>query len=127
LYIYDLIEKRNIYVNRQFGEQLGYSSLEIVSMGGDLFPSIWHPDEVDGITENRKRFQDATDTDIVELEFRMRHQEGEWRWFRSRETVFARTPDGLPNQILGSAEDITDRKRMETGTGGDGTAIPRHL
>ncbi len=117
LYIYDLIEKRNIYVNRQFGEQLGYSSLEIVSMGGDLFPSLWHPDEVDGITENRKRFQDATDTDIVELEFRMRHQEGEWRWFRSRETVFARTPDGLPNQILGSAEDITDRKRMETALG----------
>ncbi len=38
---------------------------------------------------------------------------GEWRWFSGREVVFKTTADGLPQQILGITQDITDRKQAE--------------
>jgi len=51
------------------------------------------------------------------LEYRARHSSGEWRWLTSHDVVFARNPEGLVTQILGSAQDITDRKRMEEALG----------
>ena len=113
LYIYDLIAKRNIYANSQVAATLGYTPLEFVQMEEDLTTSLAHPDDVATLTEHFKRFQDATDSESFEIEYRMKHKDGEWRWFRSRETVFARNTEGLPYQILGSAEDITERKRVE--------------
>jgi PAS domain S-box-containing protein len=113
LYIYDLIAKSSIYANRQFAELLGYSLQEIAQMGADLLPSLLHPDDVEALTEHLKRFRDATDSEIFEIDYRMRHKNGEWRWLRSQETVFARNAEGLPYQILGAAEDITERKRVQ--------------
>ncbi len=113
LYIYDLSAKRNIYANPQVAQTLGYTLSEIEQMGAQLLPNFLHPDDMDSFTEHLKRFQNATEGDILEIEFRIRRKDGEWRWLKSRETVFARTPEGLPYQILGSAEDITQRKRVE--------------
>lgn len=113
LYIYDLIAKSSIYANRQFAELLGYTLLEIAQMGAELLPSLLHPDDVEAVTEHLKGFRDATDSEIFEIDYRMRHKNGEWRWLRSQETVFARNADGLPYQILGAAEDITERKRVQ--------------
>ena len=113
IYIYDFITKGNIYANHQVGEMLGYTAIEITQMGANLLPSLLHPDDVDTINEHLNRFRDAPDGEIFEIEFRIRHKDGQWRWLRSRETIFARTPDGLPHQILGCAEDLTPTKRME--------------
>jgi PAS domain S-box-containing protein len=52
------------------------------------------------------------DGEIIELEYRMRQQNGEWRWLRSLDTVFERTPDGKPKLLLGTAIDITERKQV---------------
>src|SRR5436853_3163162 len=35
------------------------------------------------------------------------------RWLHSSHTVFSRTPEGKPLLILGTAQDITERKRLE--------------
>jgi hypothetical protein len=37
----------------------------------------------------------------------------EWCWFRVWEVIFTRTADGLPEQILGTAIDITEQKQAE--------------
>ena len=113
VYIYDAIAKTTIYANGQFAEMLGYISEETVPIAVDFLPSLLHPDDVGKVSEQFKRFQDATDSQIFEIEYRIKHKNGEWRWFKSRETVFARTSGGLPYQILGIAEDITERKWVE--------------
>jgi len=46
-------------------------------------------------------------------EYRVRHANGEWRTFHNREIVFRRTPDGTPQQILGTAQDVTESRRIE--------------
>lgn len=113
LYIYDAIARNSIYANRKFAEMLGYSLDEIAQIGVALLPCLLHPDDEVKVAEHLQCFREAQDSDIFEIEYRLKHKNGEWRWLRSRETIFARDADGLAYQILGAAEDITERKRVE--------------
>jgi PAS domain S-box-containing protein len=113
LYVYDLIENRNVYVNHQVGEVLGYSQEQIQAMGGQLFVTLVHPDDLAVIPAHIQQFYDAEDGDVLEIEYRMQHANGEWRWFFGREVVFKRTAQGMPQQILGIVQDITERKQAE--------------
>ncbi|WP_246275797.1 PAS domain S-box protein, partial [Brasilonema bromeliae] len=113
IYVYDLVEQRNIYINRQMLEILGYASQEIKAMREAVLPNLVHPDDMGRVSEHLKRFETVKDGELLEIEYRMRDVNGEWRWLRSRETVFAKNADGLPVQILGIAGDITERKLAE--------------
>lgn len=114
LYIYDLVEQRNVYVNQQVTEVLGYSPTEIQAMGTSLFANLIHPDDLPHVMAQIERCRIAKDTDVVEMEYRMRHANGKWRWLHSRDKVFSRSADGLAKQKIGTAIDISDRKATET-------------
>ncbi|MEI6260628.1 MAG: histidine kinase dimerization/phosphoacceptor domain -containing protein [Deltaproteobacteria bacterium] len=113
IYIYDLIEKRNLYANLEVSHFLGYSPEKILAFGASLFPNILHADDAPRVQEHHTRFATAIDGDILQLEYRMKHASGEWRWLHSRDVLFARNAQGVAQQILGSTEDITDRKKNE--------------
>ena len=114
LYVYDLVEQRNVFVNREIGTVLGYSENEIQEMGRTLLSRLTHPDDLSKVIEHHQhRLPAAEDGQIIELQYRMKHANGEWRWLSSRETVFARDVNGRSSQILGTAQDITQRQRAE--------------
>lgn len=113
LYVHDLIEKRNIYMNRAVTSVLGYSRKEIQRMGTALVQQLWHPDDIELIRQHYQKCATLQDNEVLEIEFRVRDCRSEWHWLRSRDTVFFRTPDGRPRQILGTAEDISLRKQTE--------------
>ncbi len=113
VYIYDLIAKTIIYANQQLVEMLGYTLSDITGMGSDWLPNLLHPDDLSKVTKHFKRLKKATAGEIFEIEYRIRHKNGEWYWLKSRETLFAKIPDDLPDQILGVAENITERKRAQ--------------
>ncbi len=111
IYIYDLINKRNIYCNRGALDFLGYTPQQIQDMGTELFTNILHPEDLSKVIEHHQSF--TKEGHIRGIEYRMKDAGGQWRWLRSRDVLFARTPQGEPWQILGSAEDVTDRKHLE--------------
>jgi len=111
LYLYDIMQQRNIYANRDVAATLGYTSEEVREMAATVF-DLLHPEDVTQLTDRVRRLDDAEDGEIIETEYRLKSADGGWRWFHSRDTVFARA-DGLPLQILGAAQDITERKRAE--------------
>ncbi|MEG4026564.1 diguanylate cyclase domain-containing protein [Microcoleus sp. S13C4] len=113
LYIYDLTEQRNVYVNGQASKLLGYTPQEILQMQTALYSSLVHPEDLPRLKAHQQKFPSAQDGHILELEYRLKHRSGEWRWFRCRDQVFARTADGCPKQIFGTAQDITEYKRAE--------------
>ena len=113
IYIYDLVENCNVYTNREVLDFLGYNPLEIKIMGSELFANILHPDDAKAVANHHARFKHAPDNATYDVEYRMKHASGEWRWLRSRDTLFARTKEGLGKQILGICEDVTDRKKDE--------------
>jgi diguanylate cyclase (GGDEF)-like protein/PAS domain S-box-containing protein len=106
LYLFSIPKNRNIYANRNVGEMLGYTDEEI----GDYHI---HPEDLIKIPIHLARLEESEPGDVLELEYRLQHKNGEWRWLLRRELVFNRTPDGKLNEILGATQDITDRKEAE--------------
>ncbi|HVG39861.1 MAG TPA: diguanylate cyclase, partial [Pyrinomonadaceae bacterium] len=113
LFIYDLSRRRVVYCNRQLRTILGYSMSELEKVGSLFELKLVHPDDYARVRQRNRRFAEATDGEVIENEFRIRHANGEWRWLNSRETIFTRAPDHSPQQILGTAQDITERKLAE--------------
>lgn len=113
LYVYDLIEQRNIYSNSQIAAVLGYDLDETQSMGNALFPLLIHPDDLANVFANQRRLLNLQDNDFMETEYRMRHKDGNYRWLLSRDRIFNRTAAGVPKQSLGVATDITILKETQ--------------
>jgi PAS domain S-box-containing protein/putative nucleotidyltransferase with HDIG domain len=112
IYVYDLRERRNIYSSREVTAFLGYTAEQIREAGSALLDNLIHPDDVPGVAEHHARCEVADDGDVLEHEYRMRDASGSWRWLRSRDVPFARDSAGVV-QILGVAEDVTDRIQSE--------------
>ncbi len=114
IYIYDIVEKKNVYSNEGVMDVLGYSAQEIQEMGDELIQALMHPDDFTiYLNETFPRYQTAEDNEFIEHEYRMKHKNGEWYWLNSKESIFARREDGTPDQIFGIIRDITERKKTE--------------
>lgn len=113
IFILNLIDLQKIYVNEEVGSILGYSPQELTLMGAGLFEAILHPDDKAHFVQLRQRCATIPDGQIVELDCRMKHAKGDWRWLSCRIVVFARSPEGAPTQFLGIAQDITALKASQ--------------
>ncbi|MEB3281529.1 MAG: GAF domain-containing protein [Lyngbya sp.] len=113
LYLYDLQQKRNLYVNRTVADILGYSAAEIQGMDQNLFQILMHPEDLAGLSDYYAQMAIGCEGDVFEIEYRMKHRDGHWLWLVSRDTVFSRSQSGQPQQILGTANDITEIKQAE--------------
>lgn len=112
LYVFDLVEQCNVYVNRQISSVLGYSREQIQALGNELLPTLMHPDDWARVPDHWAQLPTLQDHETVEFEYRMRRADGEWLWLQAREVVFQRQANGAPQQILGIAQDITAQKQM---------------
>jgi diguanylate cyclase (GGDEF)-like protein/PAS domain S-box-containing protein len=113
LYLYDSIEQRNVYVNHEITTILGYTPEEFQGIELSEYETLVHPEDDLKFKKYIHQFKTARADNIFELEYRMQHANGQWRWLCRRDTLFNRTEDGKPKQILGTATDITERKQME--------------
>jgi PAS domain S-box-containing protein len=113
LYVYDLSEQRLSYVNDQVSRVLGYSAKAVQELGAGVV-ELLHPEDRDPVVEHLERLGEADDAEVFDIDYRMRHANGEWRWLRSRDVIFARGPDGSARQLLGTALDITERRAAAT-------------
>lgn len=113
LYVYDLIEQRTLYINREIYSDIGYTFEERQQMAGAFLPNFIHPEDLPGFSEHISRIETAKDGESFEFEYRIQHKNGESSWFLSRDTVFEKTADDKPWKILGTATEISDRKQAE--------------
>ena len=114
IYIYDLVERKNIYSNSSIANLLGYSVDEVRGMGTDLLPALMHPEDyAKYLSEVIPRYVSASDEELIEHEYRMKHTDGTWRWLHSKESIYSRKSDGSPQQVFGVVGDITDRIHAE--------------
>ena len=113
LFVYDLIEQRNVYANERSTDVIGYTPKEIENMGESFIQRLMHPDDLALMPKRAAEYATRKDGEIFEHVFRMRHKNGQWRWVHRCATIFNRTADGRPKQILGSVTDMSDYKRAE--------------
>jgi len=69
--------------------------------------STYHPEDIDRV-RRAIALHLRGDTPHFQVEYRLRHASGEWRWYRQR-GLAVRREDGTPYRLAGSMEDITDR------------------
>jgi len=72
---------------------------------------LWHPDDVTRIEEALKDYLDEKTTKY-EIEHRLRHKDGGWRWILTRGDII-KDHDGKPYRWVGTNLDITERKKAE--------------
>jgi PAS domain S-box-containing protein len=110
LYVLEVDARRNVFANRTLSEILGYGEEE-TAVTADWVQALMHPDDAPRFAAHVDAVRDCADGETRTCEYRLRHADGEWRWFLSRETPFARDAQGRVSQVVGAATDITERRR----------------
>jgi PAS domain S-box-containing protein len=90
--------------------QLGYAGDDIPNTFEEWAKYI-HPDDRDRLLSAVPGYLQRPGADY-EVEFRLRHKSGSYRWFLSRASLCSGA-DGQPDRLMGCHIDITERKRVE--------------
>jgi PAS domain S-box-containing protein len=113
LYLYDLEEGANTFINPQYTTITGYTLQALKSIKGTEFFALFHPEDQARVAAHMEEIRHAADGDILEMEYRFQTANRGWRWCLSRDTVFERSHNGAVRQMLGTFLDVTDRKQTE--------------
>ncbi|MCU0389482.1 MAG: PAS domain-containing protein [Thermoflexibacter sp.] len=96
------------YMSREVRNLLGYSEQEFINQP-DFSLSLYHSADYPSVAANIKHSMAMKDNDLNTFSYRIRHRNGQYRWFESKELVFERDHYGNATKILGFAQDITDK------------------
>ena len=101
-----------VAVNDRWAEIVGYEKHELEPVTIETWMKLCHPDDLkrSGVLLD-KHF--SGETDFYEIELRMKHKNGDWIWVLDRGQVFERDNDGKPLRMVGSHQDISERKNAE--------------
>ena len=111
LYVLDFRQRRVTFANDALLQMLGHPLEEFALLSRDEVMSLYHPDDVEAMRQAARRFRHTGDPQ-VDITYRVRNREGEWRWLNDRITVFERDAEGRVTRLLGSAVDVTEQRRV---------------
>lgn len=115
VYIWDTTTRRVLYVNDQLRTMLGYSKDELTQglLTDAAIARFVHPEDLGRVSRSMQNAATLPDDAVQEVEARVCHFDGSWRWLLDRRVVFRRAPEGTVRLVLGAINDITDRKLTE--------------
>jgi PAS domain S-box-containing protein len=109
LYIYNTKQEKVTYFNNSIERLLGYSLDESAEKKISIFSTVAQED-IALISSSRFSAMTSGKSEWT-FEIRLVNKEGKIRWVRIKEVIFSRDQvTGEINELLGSAEDITERK-----------------
>lgn len=104
-----------IFVNRAVETLLGYSVSDIYSNGIEFVMQLIHPDDLQPLLEKNAKALElansggANDEMIAEFQYRLKHKNGQYRWFNTYGTIFDRNADNKVEHVLNISVDVTER------------------
>ena len=101
-----------VTINRAWAEMIGYTLEELSLVTIATWESFCHAVDLRKATE-RIESHLRGETDFYEAEVRMRHKNGHWVWILDRGKVFERDVNGMALRMVGSHQEITERKHAE--------------
>jgi PAS domain S-box-containing protein len=104
------VQTGELFVNEKWSETIGYTIEGLHSpLSTDAWTQLVHPDDLKTRNEILEEYFQGR-RDAYQLELRIKHKDGSWRWLQSRGKVFSWTKDGKPLMMMGTHENITERK-----------------
>lgn len=106
------IQTGALFYNEAWANMVGYTLEELSPIDKSLWNRLLHPDDTKIASE---RFLDCVSGKSIsyKAEVRLRHKLGHWIWILDKGKVVTYTQDGRAEWIMGSHQDITDRKNNE--------------
>lgn len=98
--------------NKRWAEIIGYRLTEISPVSINTWVKFCHPDDLKASNELlEKHFRGELDYYVFES--RMKHKNGNWVWVLDQGKVSTWDEEGKPLLMLGTHQDITERKQAE--------------
>lgn len=111
VYVVHLKEGKYTFLNQTAAlGALGYAPDHAGANNLDM-QGLIHPDDLSALASAFQNVSAGQEWGAVELEFRMKHAAGDWRWMHSRHVPFQFDVNGRREQFLGVAQDITEQKQ----------------
>lgn len=101
-----------IIINERWAEMIGYTLAELIPTDVGTWQALSHPDDLPVAQELLQKHFDGEHSQYQSV-VRMRHKAGHWVWVQSRGRVLTRTPQGAPEWMYGTHQDITPMKLAE--------------
>ncbi len=113
IYVYDLVQGHNVYINEQYTNLTGYTLNDINSMSQEEFFNLFHPDDQPAIHQHMQDVVNSTTGDVIEIIYRFKKADGSWIWCLSRDAIFSTDEEKKPTQFMGTFIDITTQKNAQ--------------
>jgi PAS domain S-box-containing protein len=113
---YNINTGKYTFISEGLQKLLGYSTSDVMERGIAFFQEIVHPDDMQPLMErNTKALEEANSNvdkkDLVmEFTYRMKHKDGNYRWFHTYGTIFDYNQEGKVEHILNITLDVTEQK-----------------
>ncbi len=109
--VFDLELGRQVFASRP-SFALGYDLEEVIERGEALV-ALLHPEDADAFAAYLVSARGLDDGEAASIDYRIRHRDGLWRWFRTTATPLRRTVDGKVAQLSSLSFDVTAQKAHE--------------
>ncbi|MDQ3960710.1 MAG: diguanylate cyclase, partial [Pseudomonadota bacterium] len=104
------LKANEVYFSPEWKHQLGYENHEIPNRYEEWEARLHPEDRTRTLNAVRASIKDPASA--YEVEFRLRHKDGSYRWILARASLL-QDPEGHAYRMLGSHTDITERKEAE--------------
>ncbi len=105
------LEDEEAYYSDQWIEMLGFD-IDEIDRDIEMWRDLIHPDHKKGVEKSIERHLEGK-SPHYEAEYKIRKKSGEYIWVRDRGKVVDRDRDGNALRMVGTIQDITERKEAE--------------
>ena len=104
------LDSNTMYLSPEWKRQLGYEDHELAS-SFQVWESLLHPEDHERSVATIEAYLSVRASEF-ELEHRLRHKDGSYRWILARGTII-KDEGALASRMVGIHLDVTDRKMSE--------------
>lgn len=110
-YEFDMING-NVTAGDNKAHMLGYDPEDFENKHYSVWTDLIHPDDYEFVMNSMKACIER-ETDLYEVDYRIKRADGNYAWFFDRGMVCEHTVEGKPKRMTGIVVDISERKATE--------------
>ena len=111
IYLFDVASGLSAFLSSRVREVLGYEREYLQGRHISCLLELVHPEDLLVAKQHMARVRSLANGVVATVEYRLRTREGDYRWFRGKETVFSRAKDGSVEKLVGILSDIDQLKK----------------
>lgn len=101
VYVFDVKDGKNTYINKEYEMILGYTLKEIRKMSSNSFEDMFLKDELPRIQEHMQKVISCRENEVQKLIYHFRHKDGSFKKLFGLDRPFQRDKEGQVTSFMG--------------------------